>query len=81
MATKISFQLDAGKILAKLHRGACMTYPDMRFFNTGMIKDRNIGPEQVDGDKNINFDIVESGNYEVGVVITNEAVVKVNASI
>lgn len=36
---KVSFQLDAGKILAKLHRGGCQVYDKILFFNTGITDD------------------------------------------
>ena len=72
MAAKLSFTLNAEKILAKLHRGACMTYPHMLFFNTGVLNDADIKPEQVDS-SDIGFDIVENGRYEIGLVIDEKA--------
>lgn len=36
---KVSFELDAGKILAKLHRGGCQTFEKMLFFNSGITDD------------------------------------------
>ena len=80
MAAKLSFQLDAGKILAKLHRGACETHPNMLFFNTGILNDQKIAPDQVNNAK-INFDIVEGGKYELGVIIDQETSIKLGASI
>lgn len=71
---KMSFELDAGKILAKLHRGACQTYPKMLFFNTGVTDDAKIAPEAVDKAK-IGFDM-EGGEYELGVIIDPELDVK-----
>ena len=53
----LSFKLDAGKILAKLHRGACQVYPDMLFFNTGIINDQKIPPENVEA-SDMDFDII-----------------------
>lgn len=34
-----AFKIDAAKLLAKLHRGACETHKDMKFFNSGIIDD------------------------------------------
>lgn len=59
---KLSFTLDAGKILAKLHRGGCQRHPGMWFFNTGITDDANIKPEEVEKAK-INFDL-EGGSAD-----------------
>jgi hypothetical protein len=79
MGAKLSFELDSGKILAKLHRGACQTYPKVLFFNTGITDDANIAPEAVDKAK-INFDM-ENNEYELGVIIDKEMVLKLNAEL
>lgn len=79
MAVNLSFTLDAGKILAKLHRGAVQAHSDMLWFNTGIIDDENVDPEKVDASK-INFDIVEGGNYELGVIINEKTAIKFGQS-
>ena len=75
MGAKLSFELDAGKILAKLHRGACQTYPKVLFFNSGITNDAEIAPEEVD-DAKINFDM-DGDEYELGVIIQEEMIVDI----
>ena len=75
MGAKLSFELDAGKILAKLHRGACQTYPKVLFFNSGITNDAKIAPEEVD-DAKINFDM-DGDEYELGVIIQEEMIVDI----
>ena len=80
MGANLSFKLDAGKILAKLHRGAVQAHKNMKWFNTGITDDENVDPEKVD-DSKINFDIVESGEYELGVIIDDDMAVKIGQSV
>jgi hypothetical protein len=49
------------------------------FFNTGITDDANIAPEAVDKAK-INFDM-ENNEYELGVIIDKEMVLKLNAEL
>lgn len=69
-AGQFSFELDAGKILAKLHRGGCETHSGVKFFNTGIVNDENIKPEEVKKSK-INFDM-DGGEYQIGVVLEGD---------
>jgi len=78
MGTKMSFELDAGKILAKLHRGACQTHANFKFFNTGITDDANLTPEQVDKNK-INFDM-DGGEYEVGLIFDEQFAIDLKTS-
>ena len=72
---KVSFELDAGKILAKLHRGGCQTHAGMMFFNSGITDDqKGLTPENV-GKAKISFDM-ENGEYELGVIIQKEIEIK-----
>ena len=50
-----SFEIDAAKLLAKLHRGACETHKDMMFFNSGVLDDEKITPDACEKSK-ISFD-------------------------
>ena len=50
-----SFEIDAAKLLAKLHRGACETHKDMMFFNSGVLDDEKIAPDACKKSK-ISFD-------------------------
>jgi len=79
MGEKLSFTMDAGVILAKLHRGACQQYKGkgITFINTGMINDADIDPEKMDSAGKITFDL-EAGEYELGVIIgkANELALK-----
>lgn len=45
---KESFTVDAAKLLAKLHRGACevQAAKGMKFFNAGVIDDAEIKPDE-----------------------------------
>ena len=67
---KPSFEVDAGKIMAKLHRGACQAQKGFKFFNTGVLNDANIAPEAVDKSK-MDFDL-EQDVYEIGVIMKPE---------
>jgi hypothetical protein len=48
---KNTFTIDAAKLLAKLHRGACETHKNMMFFNSGVIDDENIAPDACEKSK------------------------------
>lgn len=65
-----SFEIDAAKLIAKLHRGACETHKDMLFFNSGITDDEKITPEQCEKSK-IGFD-TGLGEYELGVIAQSE---------
>ena len=67
-----SFEIDAAKLLAKLHRGACEVgkAQGAKFFNSGVIDDEDVTPDQCEGSK-ISFD-VEMKQYELGVVVLPE---------
>lgn len=68
----ILFKFDAGKIIAKLHLGACQTHDKLLFFNTGIINNEEIPPDKCNNSK-INFDLKnKNGLYEIGVIITDE---------
>ena len=65
-----SFMIDAAKLLAKLHRGACETHKDMKFFNSGVVNDEDIAPDACEKSK-ITFDTGVK-QYELGVVVKDE---------
>lgn len=62
------FEIDAGKILAKMHRAGCMKHKDFRFFNTGILDDVDVDPDKIDGKSTITFDFSnKDAVYEIGV--------------
>lgn len=65
-----SFEIDAAKLLAKLHRGACETHKDMKFFNSGVVDDENVAPDAVEKSK-VTFD-TKMEQCELGVVAQPE---------
>lgn len=67
---KESFAIDAAKLLAKLHRGACETHKDSVFFNSGVLNDEEIRPDQCENSK-ISFDMTLA-RCELGVVALPE---------
>lgn len=74
---KSIFDFDAGKIIAKLHLGACQTHENMMFFNSGIINNENITPDTCN-DSNINFDFKnKNGLYEIGIIIKEDTVYSV----
>jgi len=44
------FTIDAAHIIAKLHKGGCERHPDMLFFNSGVLNDKN-GAKPADVEK------------------------------
>ena len=79
MGEKLSFTMDAGVILAKLHRGACETHANMTFINTGVLNDKKVKPEQMSSDGDLTFDL-EGGEYELGVIISDRETVKFDSA-
>jgi hypothetical protein len=74
-----TFTIDAAKLLAKLHRGACETHKDMMFFNSGVIDDQtNLAPDAVEKSK-ISFD-TSMTQCEIGVVAQPEIECKLKYS-
>jgi len=71
--------MDAGVILAKLHRGACETHANMTFINTGVLNDKKVKPEQMSSDGDLTFDL-EGGEYELGVIISDKETVKFDSA-
>jgi len=67
---KESFVIDAAKLLAKLHRGACETHADVMFFNSGVIDDQKIAPSECEKSK-ISFD-TKMDQCQLGVVVRPE---------
>ncbi len=81
MADMIAFEIDAGKILAKMHRGGCETHPKMRFFNTGIIEDADLKPVECGTKSKITFDFDNGkGEYQVGVMPEPECVLQLKYS-
>ena len=70
-----SFEIDAAKLLAKLHRGACETHKDMMFFNSGVLDDEKIAPDACEKSK-ISFD-TKLTQCELGVVAQPEIQCKI----
>lgn len=70
MATNLTFELDAGTILAALHRGACETYTQFTFFNTGIVNDKNVKGKMIDDilKGKMTFDM-DAKQYELGVIL------------
>ena len=67
---KNTFTIDAAKLLAKLHRGACETHKNMMFFNSGVIDDENIAPDACEKSK-ISFN-TKITQCELGVIAQPE---------
>ena len=65
-----SFEIDAAKLLAKLHRGACETHKDMMFFNSGVLDDEKIAPDACEKSK-ISFD-TKLTQCDLGVIAQPE---------
>lgn len=65
-----SFEVDAAKLLAKLHRGACETHKDMMFFNSGVLDDEKIAPDACEKSK-ISFD-TKLTQCDLGVIAQPE---------
>ena len=65
-----SFEIDAAKLLAKLHRGACETHKDMMFFNSGVLDDEKIAPDACEKSK-ISFD-TKLTQCDLGVITQPE---------
>lgn len=63
-----SFEIDAAKLLAKLHRGACEVQAEkgMKFFNAGVIDDAEIKPAECEK-STISFD-TSLTQIELGVI-------------
>ena len=66
-----SFEIDAAKLLAKLHRGACETHKDMMFFNSGVLDDvKDLAPDACEKSK-ISFD-TKLTQCDLGVIAQPE---------
>lgn len=64
------FEIDAGKILAKMHLGGQMKYKNLKFFNTGILNNEDKKPEDITAKSKITFDFEnKSGIYEIGVLV------------
>ena len=70
-----SFEIDAAKLLAKLHRGACETHKDMMFFNSGVLDDEKIAPDACEKSK-ISFD-TKLTQCDLGVIAQPEIQCKI----
>ena len=70
-----SFEIDAAKLLAKLHRGACETHKDMMFFNSGVLDDEKIAPDACEKSK-ISFD-TKMTQCDLGVIAQPEIQCKI----
>jgi len=66
-----SFEIDAAKLITKLHRAACESHPDQVFFNSGITDDqKGLAPDQCEK-ANIGFDTSKT-EFELCVMMPKE---------